>query len=139
MGARRAGLLAAAAHVLLEGAGPERDRVRAVLAEAVDLALGTHDMPIVAMVAVAVARWRLQEGDTAGAARVLGTAANLRGAEDPTEPEVQRVRAALEPTVPGPRSPLRRRPDQDREAAVADLRAAVGMAAGVAGDQARRV
>ncbi len=90
----RAGLLAAAVHVLLECG--ERDRVRAVLVEAVDLALGTHDMPIVAMVAVAVARWRLLEGDPLGAARVLGAAANLRGAEDPTEPEVARVRSGLD-------------------------------------------
>ncbi len=121
----RAGLLAAAAHVLLECGETGRDRVVAVLAEAVDLALGTHDMPIVAMVAVAVARWRLQEGDPLGAARVLGTAANLRGAEDPTEPEVARLRAVLDadpsPALGRPTPP----PGAGPGAAVAGLRAAV--------------
>ncbi|WP_380170019.1 BTAD domain-containing putative transcriptional regulator [Kineococcus sp. DHX-1] len=130
----RAGLLAAAAHVLLECGEQGRDRVVAVLAEAVDLALGTHDMPIVAMVAVAVARWRLQEGDPLGAARVLGTAANLRGAEDPTEPEVARLRAVLDadpsPALGAAYTAAR---GLDRGAAVAGLRAAV------ATGQARRL
>ncbi|MEW1956132.1 BTAD domain-containing putative transcriptional regulator [Kineococcus sp. NPDC059986] len=129
-GHERAGLLAAAAHVLVEtGSAQARERLPGLLVEAVDLAAATHDMPVVAMVAVAVARWLLLEGDPEQAARVLGTAATLRGAEDPTEPEVVRVREGLPTTPPALAAACSRAygegRDQERDAALAGLRAVV--------------
>jgi hypothetical protein len=59
----------------------------------------THDLPILALVGVAVARLAAATGRPAHAARVLGAAARLRGGDDPTSPEVLEVvgpaRAAL--------------------------------------------
>ncbi|GAA3861751.1 BTAD domain-containing putative transcriptional regulator [Saccharothrix violaceirubra] len=55
---------------------------------AVAHALAAKDMPVLARSAVAVARLRLLSGDAAGAARVLGVAARLRGAPDPRDPDV---------------------------------------------------
>ncbi|MDA3647527.1 AfsR family transcriptional regulator [Saccharopolyspora indica] len=66
---------------------------RAQLAEAFTTASATLDMPLVATVAVAVARLRHHEG--ANAAEVLGAAEALRGAPDPTDPDTRSLRAAL--------------------------------------------
>jgi predicted ATPase len=58
-------------------------------------AVGTTDMPIVAAVGVAVAALLAAEGESERAARTLGAAAVMRGAEDPTSLDIVRVSADL--------------------------------------------
>lgn len=52
------------------------------------MAVGSRDMPVVAMVAVPVAGLAALRGRFADAAVLLGAAARLRGAHDPTNPQV---------------------------------------------------
>jgi len=65
------------------------------LAVAYPAALGTHDMPILADVGVAVAALALARSAPVEAARALGAAARVRGAEDPTNPAVARLASLL--------------------------------------------
>jgi ATP/maltotriose-dependent transcriptional regulator MalT len=65
------------------------------LAEAFPIALATTDMPIVANVGVTTAKVEAVDGDRARAARMLGAAAVLRGAEDPTAVDIKRLMADL--------------------------------------------
>ena len=65
------------------------------LAEAFPVALATTDMPIVANVGVTAAKVEAVDGDPELAARILGAAAVLRGAEDPTAVDIKRVIAQL--------------------------------------------
>ena len=60
-------------------------------------AIATEDHPIAAAIGVVVAQLALQLGSAVDAAQVLGAAARLRGADDPTALDVRAVRAgALE-------------------------------------------
>jgi hypothetical protein len=98
------------------------DAGREQLGEAYQRAIETKDMPIVAMVGVAVAMLALASGQPDDAAEILGAAASLRGAEDSTEPDIVRMDAALGGLADGPhaaRYALAR--DLDRDAAIARL------------------
>jgi predicted ATPase/DNA-binding SARP family transcriptional activator len=56
------------------------------LADAYRAGLGTHDMPIMALVALATAIWAAAVGAAETSAELLGATGRLRGAPDPTEP-----------------------------------------------------
>jgi hypothetical protein len=71
------------------------DQAAADLALAYPTALGTHDMPIVATIGLAAAALALAHAEPVEAATILGAAARVRGAEDPTEPTVARLTTAL--------------------------------------------
>jgi predicted ATPase/DNA-binding SARP family transcriptional activator len=73
---------------------------KARLVEAYHYALETKDMPIVAGVAVAVAMLAERSGDPAGAAAILGAAAQLRGAADLTNLDIAALNASLD-DLPG--------------------------------------
>ncbi len=65
------------------------------LADAYPIAIATRDMPILAMVGVTIAALATARGRYTDGAEILGAAAQLRGSEDPTHPEVSRLTAAL--------------------------------------------
>ncbi len=65
------------------------------LARAYPTARETHDMPILATIGVAAAALALARAEPVEAATVLGAAARVRGAEDPTEPTVARLTGVL--------------------------------------------
>ena len=65
------------------------------LTEAYPVALATRDMPIVAMGGLSLAWLEQRRGRDAESAEILGAARRLRGAEDPTHPEVARLTATL--------------------------------------------
>jgi tetratricopeptide (TPR) repeat protein len=90
-----AALVAAAGTVLDVEAG-DLDAARRHVATAYAAGRSSRDMPIAAMVAVAQARLVLAEGDPARAAWLLGAAARLRGADDPTDPTVAQVAAGAQ-------------------------------------------
>jgi predicted ATPase/DNA-binding SARP family transcriptional activator len=71
----------------LSGPGRAREHLRAAYAHG----LITQDRPIMAVVAVSVAYWLRSLGSTADAARMLGIATRLRGAEDATSPMISRL------------------------------------------------
>ncbi|MBB3326170.1 BTAD domain-containing putative transcriptional regulator [Microlunatus antarcticus] len=79
----------------VEALAGDPTRAAADLASAYPTALGTHDMPIMATVGVAVAALALARAEPVEAATVLGAAARVRGADDPTEPTVLRLTTAL--------------------------------------------
>lgn len=58
------------------------------LGEALALASGVPDMPVVALVGAAVARVRLAQGDPRAATEILGASHTLRGAPDAFNPDV---------------------------------------------------
>jgi predicted ATPase/DNA-binding SARP family transcriptional activator len=89
----RAMLAAATAHLDLDTGEPEAARHR--LAEALELATPSPDMPLMAIIAVAVAHLCLDGGAAATAAQVLGAGHALRGAADPFDPDVARLGRAL--------------------------------------------
>jgi tetratricopeptide (TPR) repeat protein len=93
----RAILLAIGARISFEDG--DLEAARQLGREAFDSALGTRDMPIVAAVGVTLAEIVTAAGDPAGAAVMLGAAARLRGADDPTARDIAtlsaRLRAAL--------------------------------------------
>ncbi|MGP4005346.1 BTAD domain-containing putative transcriptional regulator [Streptomyces sp. 4N124] len=62
------------------------------LRRAYTAAVHSHDLPVVAMVAVTVAGLAELRGQHRDAAVVLGAAARLRGAHDPTDPHIRAVR-----------------------------------------------
>jgi tetratricopeptide (TPR) repeat protein len=68
---------------------------RQQLGDAFEMAVETKDMPIVAMVGVAVAMLAVADGRLEDAAEIVGAAARLRGAEDMSEPDVAGLDAAL--------------------------------------------
>jgi hypothetical protein len=63
-------------------------------AEALEIAVGSNDAPIVAMVLVGVADLALRGGDPAKAARMLGAAVAVRGSVDRSVPDVDRIEGA---------------------------------------------
>jgi predicted ATPase/DNA-binding SARP family transcriptional activator len=77
----------------------EPDAAAAALAAAYPAALATQDMPILSMVGVGAAEVAAARGEHRDSATLLGTAARLRGAEDPTDPRIAQLisdaRAAL--------------------------------------------
>jgi len=89
----RAVVEATVAHVHLDGG--EVEEAGEVLQGAWATARGTGDMPVLAAAAIVVARWCAAAGDPVRAAEVLGAVAVVRGADDPGEPEVLRLRGFL--------------------------------------------
>lgn len=80
---------------LLDLAVDDVDHAALVLAEAHEVTIATHDMPIIASYALVVAALAQARGESGSAARMLGVAARLRGAEDPTDIVVRRLRSEL--------------------------------------------
>jgi tetratricopeptide (TPR) repeat protein len=75
------------------------DDARDFARESYDAALGTRDLPVIAAVGVTIAELAHLDGRHVDAATMLGAAARLRGAEDPTAREIasltERLRAEL--------------------------------------------
>jgi predicted ATPase len=71
-------VLALARSVLVECEG-DLDGLARVLGEALPMAVRSRDMPVVALVAERIARWRLLRGEPVAAAELLGAAQRLRG------------------------------------------------------------
>jgi tetratricopeptide (TPR) repeat protein len=67
----------------------------ASLAESYQVGLGTRDMPILATIGVSVARLAHVHGRDRTSAEVLGASAQLRGADDLTDPRICALRATL--------------------------------------------
>ena len=126
-GHERAGLAAAIADVHTAAGEPAQARDR--LASAVEAALQTRDVPIIALVTTSAARWALADADPLRAARWLGIAAGLRGFDDATDPSVLEVlagardatdEASVASAVAGGRT-------LERSAALRELAAAFGV------------
>ncbi|MEO9237305.1 MAG: AfsR/SARP family transcriptional regulator, partial [Jatrophihabitantaceae bacterium] len=79
----------------LQVAGGQLDRAERTLDRAYGYGQAAHDMPIMAYVAMAVARWACAVGAPAEAAQIFGATAQLRGAPDPTDPLGRRLRSDL--------------------------------------------
>jgi hypothetical protein len=88
-----------------------------LVTEAVETAVATTDMPVVAMVGIVVAELSVRSGRVEDAAEQLGAAVVLRGAEDRSNPEVARLLAATEGHEPA----YERGRALDRDAAIARL------------------
>jgi hypothetical protein len=82
----------AAKHELFGG---EVETARDHIVRAYEAALGTRDMPVVASVGVTAALFAEHDGDPVAAAERLGAAAQLRGTEDPTQPDIAELTARL--------------------------------------------
>ena len=65
------------------------------LSQACGFAIATKDMPIVAQVGVVAARLAHASGRPSAAAKLLGAAARLRGADDLTQPDIAELTAIL--------------------------------------------
>jgi predicted ATPase/DNA-binding SARP family transcriptional activator len=65
------------------------------LLDTFQVALDTRDMPIVAIVGMAVADLATSTGRSVEAAQMMGAAARIRGADDPTQLDIKRLAAAL--------------------------------------------
>jgi predicted ATPase/DNA-binding SARP family transcriptional activator len=89
----RAILLAVSARITCEDG--ELVTAREQIREAMTAALGTRDLPIVAAVGVTLAELAVAEERPADAASILGAAARLRGADDPTSREIAALTATL--------------------------------------------
>ncbi|GAA4599503.1 putative ATPase/DNA-binding winged helix-turn-helix (wHTH) protein [Actinoplanes octamycinicus] len=91
--------IAASAQGLIEGAAGDLGAARARHEEALRIAVGTLDSPVIAQVLVGIADLACREGDPARAATLLGAAVAVRGAVDRTVEDADRVereaRAAL--------------------------------------------
>jgi tetratricopeptide (TPR) repeat protein len=82
---------------LVELAAGDRTSAATLLVKAVEAGATSKDGPVTALVAETLAQVRLAFGDTAGAARVLGTAEARRGTLDLSDPAVVASLAALGP------------------------------------------
>jgi predicted ATPase len=113
-------LAVAAKQDLLDGL---TDLARDRLGEAYRAALGTKDMPIVALVGLAVADLARSTDRATDAAEMMGAAARLRGAADPTQLDVKRLSAALRAALgnDGYDAAYARGRALDRDAAIARL------------------
>jgi predicted ATPase/DNA-binding SARP family transcriptional activator len=89
----RAILLAVSARISFEDEGI--DAAMQYGREAFAAAVGTRDLPVVAAVSVTMAEITARTGDAATAAVMLGAAAALRGADDPTACEIAALTAQL--------------------------------------------
>jgi len=99
------------------------DVARERLDAAYQAALGTKDMPIVALTGLAVADLARSTDRTTDAAEMMGATARLRGADDPTQLDVKRLAAALRTTLgdEGYEAAYARGRALDRDAAIARL------------------
>jgi tetratricopeptide (TPR) repeat protein len=77
----------------------QADSAAAFGRDAFTAAVGTRDLPVLAAVGVALAQIIAVEGDPAVAAQMLGAAARLRGADDPTAREIADLTTALRTTL----------------------------------------
>jgi len=71
------------------------ERAATLLAQGIETAVATTDLPVVAMVGVIAAELSLRCGRVEDAAERLGASVVLRGAEDRSNPEVARVLARI--------------------------------------------
>jgi len=71
------------------------DVARERLRETFPVAVDTRDMPIVAIVGLAAADLATSIGRSVDAAQMMGAAARIRGADDPTQLDIKRLAAAL--------------------------------------------
>ena len=126
-GHERAALSAAISRV--HTAAGELAQARARLVVALEAALQTRDMPIIALVTTSAAHWALADANPLRAARWLGIAAALRGFDDATDPSVLEVlagardatdEASVASAVAGGRA-------LDRSAALRELAAGFGV------------
>ncbi|BCJ45166.1 SARP family transcriptional regulator [Actinoplanes ianthinogenes] len=85
--------IAASAQGLIEGAAGDLIAARARHEEALRIAIGTLDSPVIAQVLVGIADLARREGDPARAAYLLGAAVSVRGAVDRTVADADRVEA----------------------------------------------
>jgi tetratricopeptide (TPR) repeat protein len=118
--ARALMLAVAAKQDLVDG---QIDIARQRLAEAYQAALGTRDMPVIAIVGLAVADLARATDRSGAATEMMGAAARLRGADDPTQLDVKRLSGALRAAL-GPQrydTEYARGRAFDREAAIARL------------------
>jgi hypothetical protein len=107
--------LVALGHIEVVTGDPEA--ARACQAQALQVALAAHDLPVIARVLVLGAAVDLAGGDAGGAAELLGTAEVLRGMPDEADVDLRRVReaalaaevssAAGTPAGPAERTPRR--------------------------------
>ena len=106
----------------------ELPAARDSLDEALRTAVATTDMPIVASVAVTISELAVRTGDPERAARLLGAAAVLRGADDATALDIGRLTRRLvdELGEEGFRRAYGEGRALDREAALALLETSVG-------------
>ena len=79
---------------LIEAAAGDLPAARELHAEAIEIAIGSLDSPIVALTLVGAADLALRCGDPAQAARLLGAADGIRGSTDRSVPDVDRITAA---------------------------------------------
>ena len=93
-----------AATALVSALAGNVEQATADLLTAYPAAIQTEDQPIVAAAGTAVAGWLMARGRSADAARVLGAAAVVRGADDPTDRAIatigERLRNELGPRFP---------------------------------------
>jgi predicted ATPase/DNA-binding SARP family transcriptional activator len=89
----RAVLLGVGARLAFDDEGI--DTARDLAREAFAAALGTRDMPIVAAVGVTLAEIAASAGNPQDAAAMLGAAAQVRGADDPTARDIAALTARL--------------------------------------------
>jgi predicted ATPase/DNA-binding SARP family transcriptional activator len=80
----------------LELSADEQYDARQTLKEAYEVGRETKDMPIMAAVAATVAEYAASCGNSAAAAEILGAAAQLRGADDPTDVWVRALSQTLQ-------------------------------------------
>jgi predicted ATPase/DNA-binding SARP family transcriptional activator len=82
-----------AALIELDAGRPEE--ARRLIAGAYPAAVGTNDLPVVALVGLAVSALARHDGAPVDAAEILGAAARLRGSADRTSPDVVVLTARL--------------------------------------------
>jgi predicted ATPase/DNA-binding SARP family transcriptional activator len=84
-----------ATKAMLAGREGDEEAAAAALGAAHEAAVATGDMPIVAAVGVTAASAAARVGRPRDAAEMLGAADRVRGGEDPADPDVSRLAAAL--------------------------------------------
>ena len=99
------GQIRAVAHCALAGldiAAGDLEAAGAHLVASHEAVLETRDMPVAAVLALALAEFRLAQGDPRTAAKLLGAAVAVRGMEDVSDLEVKRVEAATRAALSPP-------------------------------------
>lgn len=87
--------MALSAAGMLEVEAEALQRAHELFVEARPVALGTNDMPLIAMLGTGLAALASRAGHPLDSAEMLGAGARLRGSEDPTDLEIARLTAAL--------------------------------------------
>jgi hypothetical protein len=80
----------------MEGIEDQLDIAHGHLARAWELALESHDMPVVALVGVKIAELTLASGEPGLAARLLGASDSVRGAPDRSDPDAAALIASTD-------------------------------------------